>query len=130
MTCVVGSITFDCADPHALAQFWSAVTGFAVDEEGAPGDQEVGLTPPDGHPMLLFIRVPEDRRTKNRLHLDVLPAVGTTREDEVQRLRALGASVVDDRRRPDGRGWVVMADPEGNELCVERGEHERSDAVS
>ncbi len=130
MTCVVGSITFDCADPYPLAQFWSAVTGFAVDDDGSPGDREVGLTPPDGHPMLLFIRVPEDRRTKNRLHLDVLPKPGTTREEEVERLRALGASVVDDRRMADGRGWVVMADPEGNELCVERGEHERASTAS
>jgi hypothetical protein len=62
---------------------------------------------------------------KNRLHLDLQPQ-GIRRDDEVQRLLGLGATVVGDRRRPDGTGWVTMADPEGNEFCVERSDLERS----
>jgi predicted enzyme related to lactoylglutathione lyase len=49
-----------------------------------------------------------------------------TRDDEVQRLRAVGAAQVDDQRRPDGTGWVVLADPEGNEFCVLRSDAERA----
>jgi predicted enzyme related to lactoylglutathione lyase len=43
----------------------------------------------------------------------------------VRRLEALGAKVIDDQRRPDGTGWVVMSDPAGNEFCVERSAAER-----
>jgi predicted enzyme related to lactoylglutathione lyase len=119
----IGSISFDCADPFKLAQFWSQVVQWPLDEEPGPDDNEVGLTPPDGHPMLLFIRVPEDKAVKNRLHLDVVPQ-DRTRDEEVQRLLELGARIVDDRRQPNG-GWAVMADPEGNEFCVERGPIDR-----
>ena len=52
-------VTFDCADAHALAMFWSAVTGWPIDEEAAPGDDEVGVVAPEPLPMLLFIHVPE-----------------------------------------------------------------------
>ncbi|MDQ3733323.1 MAG: VOC family protein, partial [Actinomycetota bacterium] len=62
---------------------------------------------------------------KNRLHLDLRPT-DRTRDEEVARLLALGASLIDDRRRPDGTGWAVLADPEGNEFCVERSAVERS----
>jgi hypothetical protein len=64
-------------------------------------------------------------QVKNRLHLDLVPA--TARDVEVERVVALGGTLVDDRRRPDGSGWVVLADPEGNELCVERSATERGD---
>ncbi|MGW2993859.1 VOC family protein [Streptomyces sp. NPDC001193] len=76
---------------------------------------------PEGGPTLLFVRVPEGKAAKNRIHLDLKPN-GRTRADEVARVQALGARLVADRTRPDGRGWVVLADPEGNEFCVERGE--------
>ena len=125
MSSAIGSISFDCASPFTLAQFWSEVVHWPLDEDSKPGDEQVGLSPPEGHPMLLFIRVPEGKAVKNRLHLDVVPQ-DRTRDDEVQRLLDLGARMVDDRRRPDGRGWAVMADLEGNEFCVERGPIERS----
>ncbi|MEV6651651.1 VOC family protein [Streptomyces sp. NPDC051219] len=120
----VRHITFDAHDPYAQAEFWSAVTGFAIDGD-KPGDDEVLIDA--GHPRvpgLLFIRVPEGKTVKNRLHLDIQPPSGT-RDEQVERLVGLGASVVSDRRTEDGLGWVVMADPEGNEFCVERGAVER-----
>ena len=109
--------TFDAADPYAIATFWAQVVGGRVTDEDAPGDAEV-LVESDG-PPLLFVRVPDAKTVKNRVHLDLQP--DGTRADEVRRLSELGASVVDDRTGPDGRGWVVMADPEGNEFCVEHG---------
>ncbi len=71
--------------------------------------------------------MPESKAGKNRVHLDVVPT-DRTRDEEVERLVALGASQLDDRRRPDGTGWVVLADPEGNEFCVERSDGERAQA--
>ncbi|MFF3940774.1 VOC family protein [Streptomyces phaeofaciens] len=65
---------------------------------------------------LLFQRVPEPKAGKNRLHLDLHPGEGR-RAGEVERLTALGASVLREVREPSGT-WVVMADPEGNEFCV------------
>jgi hypothetical protein len=81
------------------------------------------LKGPLGEPNLLFIPVPESKTAKNRLHLDLQPTI--PREEEVYRLLRLGATLVDDRREVDGTGWAVMADPEGNEFCVERSKAER-----
>ena len=67
---------------------------------------------------LLFIEVPEAKQVKNRVHFDLDPVEGS-RDEELARLLELGATVVDDRRLPDGTGWVVLADPEGNEFCVQ-----------
>jgi hypothetical protein len=66
---------------------------------------------------LLFQRVPEPKTGKNRLHLDLHPGAGL-REAEVERLKGLGASVLTEVKEPSGQ-WVVMADPEGNEFCVQ-----------
>lgn len=66
---------------------------------------------------VLFQRVPEPKAGKNRLHLDLHPGEGRL-ADEVERLRALGASVLRHVKEPAGV-WVVMADPEGNEFCVQ-----------
>ena len=77
---------------------------------------------------MLFIAVPEGKGAKNRLHLDLQPS-DCTRDAEVDRLLALGATLVNDLRNPDGTGWAVMADPEGNEFCVERSAAERTNAA-
>ncbi len=69
--------------------------------------------------------MPEAKTLKNRVHLDLQPE-DRTRDEEVTRLLGLGARLVDDRRRPDGRGFAVLADPEGNEFCVEPSAAERS----
>ena len=78
-----------------------------------------------GGQRLLFIEVPEEKTVKNRLHLDLEPVEGT-RDDEQRRLLELGAREVDDLRRPDGSGWVVLADTEGNEFCILRSTAERA----
>ncbi|MEU0842490.1 VOC family protein [Streptomyces sp. NPDC005962] len=121
----VRHISFDAHDPYALALFWSELTGYAVTDEDAPGDDEVLIeSGQPGVPGLLFLRVPDTKTVKNRVHLDIQPPSGT-RDQEVKRLLGLGARIVDDRRTEDGMGWAVMADPEGNEFCVERGAVER-----
>jgi predicted enzyme related to lactoylglutathione lyase len=120
----VRHITFDAHDPYGLAQFWSRLTGYPLKDD-APGDDEVLIASDQpGVPGLLFLRVPDAKTVKNRVHLDIQPPSGT-RDGEVERLAGLGARIVDDRRTDDGMGWVVMADPEGNEFCVERGAVER-----
>jgi len=127
MTARPRNITFDCADPYRLAGFWSEVTGYGEDPENgnAPEDPEALLVGADGQPNLLFIKVPEGKTIKNRVHLDLMPTQHT-RDQEVARLLELGATLVADHRRPDGTGWVVLADPEGNEFCVERSAPERA----
>lgn len=122
----IQDITFDCRDPHRLGRFWAEVLGFVEDplDPNLPDDDEVQIIDPAGHhPGVLFIAVPEPKTVKNRVHLDLRPR--EPREDTVDRLIALGGTVVDDRRAADGTGWVVMADPEGNELCVGRSAAER-----
>jgi predicted enzyme related to lactoylglutathione lyase len=121
----IRTITFDATDPGRLAAFWEQVTGFREDPEdpNLPGHTEHALLGRDGSPNLLFIRVPEPRHVKNRVHLDLMPADATaaSRDAEIQRITGLGAVLLADHRNPDGSGWAVLADPEGNEFCVERG---------
>jgi hypothetical protein len=115
-------ITFDCTgEPYELAQFWSALLGRPVSGEDEPGDPEVLIEDPNGGPGLLFIRVEERKAVKNRVHFDLQPT-GRSRTQEVERALSLGARQLADHTLPDGRGWVVMEDPEGNEFCIERGE--------
>ncbi|HEY2080720.1 MAG TPA: TIGR03086 family metal-binding protein [Streptosporangiaceae bacterium] len=120
-------ITFDCADPYRLAQFWSQVTGLSEDpgNGNAPDDQAPVLLSPDGSLALLFMAVPEPEHLKNRVHLDLVPLM-SRRDEEVDQLLRVGARMIDDQRGPDGGGWVVLSDPEGNEFCVERSDAERA----
>jgi predicted enzyme related to lactoylglutathione lyase len=115
METVIRNVAFDCADPYRLAQFWAKVFDCPVDPDLQPGDEEVTIEPAAG-PRLYFQRVPEPKATKNRMHICLRPVA--SRDGDVDRVRALGATVVADRREPDGTGWVVLADPEGNEFCV------------
>ncbi|MET9478803.1 VOC family protein [Streptomyces sp. NPDC006638] len=123
MTSLVRHITVDCANPHALATFWAQILGAVLSEEDKPGDPEALLFT-DGA-GLLFVQVPDTKTTKNRVHLDIEPQ-DRTRDEEVDRLLALGATLSADHRRPDGTGWVTLADIEGNEFCVERSATERA----
>nr|BFE72410.1 hypothetical protein GCM10020092_057110 [Actinoplanes digitatis] len=82
----VRHITFDAHDPFALATFWAVVTGYVVDAESEKGDDEVMIFPPEPVlPGILFIRVPDEKSAKNRVHLDIQPATGT-RDETVERL--------------------------------------------
>ena len=69
---------------------------------------------------LVFVDVPEIKRAKNRVHLDIVP--DGSQAEELARLEGLGARVIDDRRHVSPGGWVVLADPEGNEFDLESGE--------
>ncbi|KOT44764.1 glyoxalase [Streptomyces caelestis] len=122
MNPVIRHITFDCTgDPYDLATFWSAMLGNPLADDDKPGDPEALIVDPSGGPGLLFVRVPEGKTAKNRLHFDLRPT-GRTRAQEVVRAIELGARPLADHTRPDGGGWVTLLDPEGNEFCVERGD--------
>jgi len=113
------NITFDCHDARAVASFWSAATGYQLEHVASPGNEYWVARPAEGRrPRLVFVTVPESKVVKNRVHLDVVP-VELDQAAEMARLLSLGARIVDDRRRLDPGGWVVMADPEGNEFCLE-----------
>ncbi|MEV1144886.1 VOC family protein [Micromonospora sp. NPDC049799] len=121
----IHNVSFDCHDTYALSGFWSAVLGRERHADDLPGDPEAVLvtTHPDA-PHVFFQQVAETKAVKNRVHICLEPA-GRTRDEEVQRVLDLGATVVSDHRRADGTGWVVLADPEGNEFCVLRSAAER-----
>ncbi|MER6320325.1 VOC family protein [Streptomyces sp. NPDC001581] len=117
MASLVRHLTFDCSDAYTLGQFWAAVLDSPLADDDFPGDPEALLKTPGS--TLLFVTVPDTKTVKNRVHVDLQPQ-DRTRDEEVARIVALGATVVGDHRRPDGGGWVTLADPEGNEFCVER----------
>jgi hypothetical protein len=117
MTVSVRNIAFDCADPYSLAQFWSRVTEQPISPEDRPGDPETSVDLPNGV-TLHFNQVPEGKVVKNRVHVCLRP--DGPRDEEVDRIMGLGATMATDHRRPDGTGWAVLADPEGNEFCVLR----------
>ncbi|MFD5334658.1 VOC family protein [Streptomyces hawaiiensis] len=123
MVSVLQNVAIDCADAYELARFWSSVTGRPLHPEDRPGDRETQVLPAEG-PVLHFNQVPEAKTIKNRIHLCLRPE--TSRDQEVERLVGLGAAVVADHRNPDGSGWAILADPEGNEFCVLRSESDRA----
>jgi Glyoxalase-like domain len=109
-----GEVVFDCTHPASLARFWAAaLDGYQVAPyDDAEDDPSVLVEPTSGSgPWLWFTRVPEPKTVKNRVHLDLRAA---DVEAEAERLVGLGARVL-------GRveNWVVLADPEGDEFCVQ-----------
>lgn len=123
MTSFVSHTTVDCRDAHTLSEWWKQVLDYVdiADDPNEPGDEECMIQRRDGGHRLLFIEVPDAKVVKNRLHHDLRPT-GSTQDEEVARLVALGAGQVADHRgiHGPGTGWVVLADPEGNEFCVLR----------
>lgn len=114
MACRFTELIVDARDPDLLARFWGDVLGW---ELGKSEDEIAWLKPPaPAVPLIAFVRVPDDKSVKNRVHIDVSPT-DRSRDEEVERVLALGA-----RRADVGQGedvsWVVLADPEGNEFCV------------
>ena len=144
MTARQVQITFDCADPRALSLFWNAVLGYELPPP-PPGfetwDAFAATLPPEHRnsasacqdpagegPRLFFQRVPETKTAKNRVHLDVRAAPGLRGEErmaaleaECDRLVALGATRVQrhEPAPPLSHGFIVLTDPEGNELCLD-----------
>ncbi|MFE9131125.1 VOC family protein [Streptomyces sp. NPDC007148] len=139
------SLTIDCARPRRLAEFWALALGYAerpapsgfgsweewFSRHGVPEeewDDGAYLADPDGlGPNLSFLRVPESKVVKNRLHLDL--QVGGGREtpwevrwprvaEAVERLTTAGATVVREETLQGRPDHMVMADPEGNEFCL------------
>lgn len=107
----VYSVTVDCADPKSLASFWEQVLDFERTYDEA---DEVVIEPRDGNGnAMLFIKVPDDKKVKNRIHFDLKP---TDQAAEVERVKGLGATEVDIGQKDVT--WVVLADPEGNEFCI------------
>jgi hypothetical protein len=129
MTSYISHTTIDCHNAYTLSEWWKQVIEY-VDlpaDPNAPGHEECMIQSPDSDHQLLFIEVPDSKSVKNRMHFDLRPSTGT-RDDEIERLLGLGATEVDDQRNHygPGIGWMVMADPEGNEFCVLRSDAERS----
>lgn len=115
MASTINTVSFDCADPRRLAEFWCIALGYeALDVE----DDEAFIGPSGGASGLYFQRVPEGKVVKNRVHLDLRPS--RSMAAEVERLRSAGAT---DQRfvEEEGSFWTIMLDPEGNEFCVLRG---------
>jgi predicted enzyme related to lactoylglutathione lyase len=111
------NVVLDCRDPDALVEFWSTALGYRLNE--ALDDYRI-LVPADGEPGPVFMlsRSGDDKRAKNRMHVDVHP---DNAEAQLTRLQRLGGTLVGERVERYGIWWQVMADPEGNELCVVSG---------
>ncbi|HEY0738951.1 MAG TPA: VOC family protein [Herpetosiphonaceae bacterium] len=138
-------VVIDCADPAQLAPFWASALGYKIQDPpqgfdswpefltsiGVPESEwnsASAIVDPDGKgARIYFQRVPEPKTVKNRLHLDLNASGGHGLPMEerrakvgeaVERLQSLGATKI---REMDLRGeyWIVMADPEGNEFCVQ-----------
>ena len=117
MTLSIGNVTFDCENPEQLAAFWSEALGHPVDdvnEEAKPFFASIGGTDPGFSPTWLFLKVPEGKTTKNRMHLDL---VAEDPPAEIERLVAAGGTHVADKDEW-GIQWSVMLDVEGNEFCI------------
>jgi hypothetical protein len=140
-------VTFDCADPDAMAGFWSVAIDYRLPPPpegfdsweafltsmGTPESEwndRSAIEDPEGNgPRVFFQRVPEPKTSKNRVHLDVnAGGPGGTDKDErrsnvdakVAQLTAAGARVVRTHEEEAwGERWVVLQDPEGNEFCVQ-----------
>jgi hypothetical protein len=117
-TSFIKFVTFDCRDALIVAGFWADVLGGELDEDST-SEKAFMEAPGWGGPSMWFNQVPEPKVAKNRLHLDLRPP--STMRAEVDRLQGLGARTLADRG-----SLVVMADPEGNEFCVELGPEDGS----
>lgn len=110
----VKTVTMDCNDPELMGRFWSQVTGREIIDHGQE-DPYWALPDPERRDVTLLLqKVAEEKRTKNRVHLDLhTPDMNA----EVERVTALGATIVG-RYEEDGETWVWLEDPEQNEFCI------------
>lgn len=131
MAAYISHTSVDCTNAYELSEWWKQVLGYVdvPDDPNEPGHEECMILSPETGHYLLFIEVPESKQLKNRIHFDLRPS-DRTRDEELERLKQLGATEIEDFRdiRNDGTGWVLLADPEGNEFCILRSEAERARA--
>jgi hypothetical protein len=136
-------VTFDAADPGSLAAFWAEALGYVEDPppdgyaswedwarkneipEDRWNDAAAIVDPERLGPRIFFQRVPEGKTAKNRVHLDVRSAHGLEADarrqrlnDEAERLVGLGATKLYELEER-GQYWITLADPEGNEFCLD-----------
>ena len=128
MTSRVSHVSFDCRDAFELSEWWKRVLGYidVPDDPNAAGDEECMIVDPTSGHRLLFIEVGELRDSDGRVHLDLVPT-DRRRDDEIDRVIALGGTEIADRRNQDGTGWMVLADPDGNHFCILRSDEERAE---
>jgi predicted enzyme related to lactoylglutathione lyase len=108
----VAMVVIDCAEPGALAEFWSKATGYAVQSSD---DEWAWIRSEDDAAVEIgFQRVPESKTVKNRVHIDLH---SHDEEREAQRIEALGARRLYVSDDPEDV-FITLADPEGNEFCV------------
>lgn len=131
MTSFISTTTVDCRNAYELSEWWKQVLGYVdlEDDPNQPGHEECLIVSPEGGHRLLFVEVPDEKQCKNRVHFDIQPHVGS-RDEEAERVIALGAKEIADHRdhAGPGIGWVVLQDPEGNEFCILRSAEERAAA--
>jgi hypothetical protein len=127
MTSYISHTSIDCRNAYELSEWWKPVLGYRdiPGDPNEPGHEECMIEDPDTGHRLLFIEVPEPKSVKNRVHLDLRPRE-RGRDDELAWLLEHGAAEVADHRGKygPGTGWVVLADPEGNEFCILRSDAE------
>jgi hypothetical protein len=111
-------LVIDCRDQNRVAEFWAAVLGYDVIDRGPEGEVEIGPSTAGSAPTLVFVRVPEPKTLKNRVHIDVNPT-DSDQSTELRRLLDLGARQVDVGQSSDVT-WIVLADVEDNEFCLLR----------
>jgi hypothetical protein len=127
MSSRISHTTVDCHNAYELSAWWCQVLGYTYvpGDPNEAGDEECMIIDAGTGHQVLFIEVPDGKTAKNRVHFDLVPT-DRARDAEVERVRAMGATLIADRRRPDGTGWAVLGDPEGNEFCVLRSDPERA----
>jgi catechol 2,3-dioxygenase-like lactoylglutathione lyase family enzyme len=127
MAARVSHTTINCLDAYEVSEWWKSVLNY-TDVPGDPNEpghaQCMIVDPRTGH-RLLFIEVGDLQDPVGRIHLDLAPT-DLTRDEEIERILGMGAREIDDRRRSDGSGWMVLADPAGNRFCIVRSDAERA----
>jgi hypothetical protein len=114
MTATIGNIAFDCDDVLKMATFWSAVLGRPLDTGSTGQFASIGgIDAARREPAWYFNKVPEPKRAKSRVHVDLV----NPDPSAVDELIRLGATVTGEHKIP-GQRWTVMQDPEGNEFCI------------
>jgi hypothetical protein len=127
MTSFISHTSVDCRNAYELSEWWKQVLGYVdiEDDPNEPGHEECMIRDPETGHRVLFIEVPEPKAVKNRVHFDLRPR-DLSQAEEVERLVGIGATPIADLRGKygPGTGWVVLADPEGNEFCILRSPQE------